>query len=369
MKNIKFCRACLLIVLIFSFNFSAVFASSHVSQNMYFKDMNKNVSTILLDINNLTIKPKVVRAHKGIALAQDLKAMADLSKSPNSKVIAGINGSYFSSYDGKPLPYGTIIEDGKVLHIGNYGCVIGFTDENKVIIDQLNITIDGYINGELRYYAWGLNHPRTESDAIVIFTPEYKDKISISNGKAVVVKEGMVESILKDNVETYVGENQIVILFNENVSHLADRFRIGDTISYKTNFESKNIDQNSPQNVKWEDVKYAVGAGPSLLINGKITADGLSEGFYEAKINTTKAQRSFIGVTYDNKIIIGTAPSITIKDLATLCTKMNLKSAMCLDGGASSSLFYQGKYITHPGRNVNNGLIFLEQQVIDPGSK
>ncbi|QZY55934.1 phosphodiester glycosidase family protein [Crassaminicella profunda] len=369
MKNIKFCRTCLLIIVICSLNFSAVFASSHVSQNIYFKSVNKKVSTVLLDINNLTIKPKVARAHKGITLAQDLKSMANLNKNPDSKVIAGINGSYFSSYNKNPLPYGTIIEDGKVLHIGNYGCVIGFTEENQVIIDQLNITIDGYINGEFRYYAWGLNHPRTETDAIVIFTPEYKDKISASNGKAVVVKEGLVQSILTGNNDIYVGENQIVILFNENVSHLADRFRIGDSVSYKTNFESKNIDQNNPDSVKWEDVKYAVGAGPSLLINGKITADGLSEGFYEAKINTAKAQRSFVGVTYDNKIIIGTAPSITIKDLATICTEMNLKSAMCLDGGASSSLLYEGKYITHPGRNVNNGLIFLEQQVIDQCSK
>jgi exopolysaccharide biosynthesis protein len=62
----------------------------------------------------------------------------------------------------------------------------------------------------------------------------------------------------------------------------------------------------------------------------------LKGGFYKAKINTTKAQGSFIRVTYDNKIIIGTAPSITIQDLATICTKMNLKSAICLDGGASS---------------------------------
>ncbi len=357
-------NAVLTTMLIFAISFSSGFAaSSHVSQSLYFKSVNKRASVVILDINNKNLKPLVARADGGISLDQDLKSMADSYNAQGFKAVAGINGTYFSSYDGYPLPYGTIIEGGRVLHIGNYGSVIGFTQDNRVIMDNLNIGIEGYINDAPGYYAWGLNHPRSEDDAIIIFTPEFKDQISTIESKVVIVENGQVKCKIENGENLYIGENQFAIVFNKNVSNLAERFKIGDKVDYKFTFDSKNIDQSNDQNVKWQDVKYAIGAGPSLIIDGKITADGLAEGFYEAKINTARAQRSFIGVTGENKIIMGTVSNASVKEIAQICSEMGLKSAMCLDGGASSGLYYNGGYITRPGRKINNALIFVDTEV------
>ncbi len=337
--------------------------SPYASYNQYFKSVNKTAKIVIMDTNNQTIKPKVARAHNKIASADSLKNMADSKKTDTNRVIGGINGTYFSAYDGSNLPYGTLIEDGKVVHIGNYGSVMGFTADNKMIIDNLNITIDGYINNEIKFYAWGLNHPRSEKDAIVIYTQEYNDTISANGAKAVMIENGVVKYIVENQGNLWTSQNGMIIVFNENVAYLADRFKVGDTVSYKCNFESKNIDQTIEGNIKWEDATCAIGAGPSLIIDGKITANGAQEGFWESKINTSRAQRSFVGYTYENKMIMGTVSNANLKELAQICKEMNLKGAMCMDGGASSSLYYQGKYITSPGRNINNALIFTEEIV------
>ncbi|CAH2213295.1 phosphodiester glycosidase family protein [Tepidibacter aestuarii] len=354
----------LLAFIIVCFTVSQVCAfSPYVSYNQYFKSVNKTAKVVLIDVNNQTIKPKVGRAHGKIASADSLKNMSDIKKTATNRIIGGINGTYFSAYDGSNLPYGTLIEDGKVVHIGNYGSVIGFTSDNKMIIDNLNINIDGYINSEKQFYAWGLNHPRSEKDAIVIYTQEYNDSISPKGAKAVMIEDGVVKYIVENQDNLWVSQNGFIILFNEEVKYLVDRFKIGDKVSYKCDFESQNIDQTVEGNVKWEDVTCAIGAGPSLIIDGEITANGSQEGFWESKINTSRAQRSFIGYTYDNKFVMGTVSNANLKELAQICKEMNLKGAMCMDGGASSSLYYQGKYITLPGRNINNALVFAEEVV------
>lgn len=337
--------------------------SSHVSMVKKFTSINRTGNIVIIDLNNKNIKPKVKRAYDKIAQAEPLKEMTERENNEVQKVIASINGTYFSSYDGFPIPYGTIIENGRVLHIGNYGSTIGFTKENKMILDNLEILIDGYINGDRRFYAWGINHPREEDDAITIYTPEYKEHILNGVGKKVVIENGLVKTILAGEEDLEIQPNQFVITFNKSVSYLVDRFKIGDKVEYKYNFNSPNLDKKDFNSINWTDVEWAIGAGPSLIIDGRITADGLTEGFFEDKINVNRAQRSFIGFTKDNKLIMGTVGSVNLKELANICLELNLVNAMCLDGGASSSLYYKGKYLTKPGRNLNNCLVFIEENI------
>ncbi|MEG0836056.1 MAG: phosphodiester glycosidase family protein, partial [Christensenellaceae bacterium] len=82
------------------------------------------------------------------------------------------------------------------------------------------------------------------------------------------------------------------------------------------------------------------------------------EGFTEAKINTNSAGRSFIGATAEGKIIMGTMKSATLKTAAAACQQLGLVNAMCLDGGGSVGLYYNGSVKT-AGRAVNNALGFM----------
>lgn len=308
------------------------------------------ISTQYVTLNmSAGIQPVMLTAGSDMCSADSVANMAK-----KNGCIAAINGTYFSAYDGNPIPWGTIIKDGKVLHISNGGSVAGFTSDGKLVIDRLSFDFKGYINGEWRSIPWRINHPSTEADSITIFTPEFGKTIKVQPGaKAPVVgSNGKVSYIATSDFTVPAGG--FAILYNPSVAYLVDeRFKVGDDVSYeveiKTTFTSPEV---------WKDVVQAVGAGPSLIINGQITADGVVEGFTEVKTTTGKAGRTFIGADKNGKVKIGTIGSSTIKEAANICQSLGLVNAMCLDGGGSIGLYHNGKTITS-GRNVNNALGFV----------
>lgn len=340
-------------------------SNSFASSNHYFTTQKfsngKTANYVILNLNASDISFGVGISNNKIFSADSLQNIVKLRTPQSQKSFAAVNGTYFSAYNGVPIPYGTIIDNKKLLHIGNSGAVFGITKDKKMVIDTIDIQIEGSIDGvENQYYAWGLNHPRNEADAIIIFTPEFSDYTSMPNAKNVVIKNGIVSEI--NNGNTLIPKDGYVISFNPNVQSLAERFSYGSSVDYKAIFKSTRPDATEADNAIWNDVVCAVGAGPSLIINNNITADGTKEGFSEPKINTQRAQRSFIGFREDGRVILGTVSNASIIELSQICKELNLKSAINLDGGASSSLIYNGAYKTKPGRNINNALIFFENQ-------
>ena len=270
--------------------------------------------------------------------------------------VAAINGTYFEAYNGVPVPWGTIIKDGKILHISNGGSVAGITSSGKLLVDRLTFDFEGYINGEYRAIPWRINHPSTEQDAITIFTPEYGSAVRVEPGaKGVLVgSDGIVSQIA--TADFHVPSGGFAILYNSQVANLVDeRYKIGDEVSYRVKIKTTFT---SPDD--WNDVVVGLGAGPSLIINGAVTAKGEDEGFFEAKINTNSAARSFIGAGADGKIIIGNMGSATLTKAAEVCKSLGLVNAMCLDGGGSVALYYPAAGVSMAGRNINNGLAFID---------
>lgn len=107
----------------------------------------------------------------------------------------------------------------------------------------------------------------------------------------------------------------------------------------------------------WNGTITAVGAGPRLLTNGEVTVNPKKEGFTSEKILNMCGARSAIGVKNDGTVMLVTTVA-TINELAQIMLKLGSYNAMNLDGGASSGLWYGGKYITKPGRLLSNALVF-----------
>ncbi|MEQ6360719.1 phosphodiester glycosidase family protein, partial [Thermoanaerobacter thermohydrosulfuricus] len=64
--------------------------------------------------------------------------------------------------------------------------------------------------------------------------------------------------------------------------------------------------------VDWSVVVEAVGAGPTLVSNGEINVDPVSEGFTEAKILSLSFARTAIGVIPQGDILLVTVPNATV---------------------------------------------------------
>ncbi|MGZ9583929.1 phosphodiester glycosidase family protein [Paenibacillus marinisediminis] len=116
-----------------------------------------------------------------------------------------------------------------------------------------------------------------------------------------------------------------------------------------------------PQLIRDEKVQGALQAGPRLVTNGNITVDPVNEGFKDPKILTNSGARSAVGITKDHKLILLTTSSATIPELAQVMKQAGAYQAMNLDGGASSCLYYNGKYLTEPGREISNALLIYNQ--------
>jgi exopolysaccharide biosynthesis protein len=104
------------------------------------------------------------------------------------------------------------------------------------------------------------------------------------------------------------------------------------------------------------DLVGALQAGPRLVVNGQVSHPDLS-GFRDPKILTNGGARSAVGLTRDHKLILLTSRGATIPQLGQLMKQAGAYQAMNLDGGASSGMYYNGQYLTTPGRNISNALI------------
>ncbi len=107
-------------------------------------------------------------------------------------------------------------------------------------------------------------------------------------------------------------------------------------------------------------IKSGLQAGPRLLVNGKVSLNVAAEGFKDAKILTGGGARSALGLTRDHKLILLTSGGATIPQLAEIMKQAGAYQAMNLDGGASSGLYYNGKYLTTPGRLISNAIVVKE---------
>lgn len=305
----------------------------------------KTVKFITINMNDPRIRIQLTTANNQVNQATTFQNMIK-----TSNAYASVNGTYFAAYNGDmPLPDGTLVKNSNPLHITDIGCTIGFTSDNQVLIDFVTTRIQGYINGNPSWSAYRINRPTPDTSTTVLYTSEYVGNIPLTSGwTAIICQEGQVTK--KVSTPTAVPQNGFILTIPTQRS---DRFNIGDQISYEVTFTPQNTSAEA-----WQSVTHALSAGPSLLINNEPTPAPKEEGFSESKILTQSAQRSFIGVNSSNQVTIGTT-SATINEMKSIVKQLGLKSAMCLDGGASSGLYYNGQMLTTPGRPINNAIHFI----------
>lgn len=322
---------------------------------------NTNVNVVEIPPN--TLKAGVVLAHDNISSVEELASMAS-----RSGAVVAINGTFFEAYGGIPEPWNNIMKDGQWVNVGSIGTTIGFTSAGEVKMAPIKIKIKGAVNGNYNWpdnwYAYGFNRtPDPNGSGVYIYNRARGNNLGFAYGVSVIVENGVVTG-RKYYEDVFIPYNGFVINFTGSEKYLTEeffltadrskrhmRFKLGDRVEYKVEFENT-------EGQNWHDVVNAVGAGPRLVKNGQISVNPIAEGFTEPKITELATARSAIGVKSDGTIILLTANSATVYKLAEIMHDLGAYNAMNLDGGASSGLWLKGKYITKPGRLINNALIF-----------
>jgi exopolysaccharide biosynthesis protein len=114
---------------------------------------------------------------------------------------------------------------------------------------------------------------------------------------------------------------------------------------------------------RWSDfvasgisVTAGINSKPSLVNGGRNVLD---EGQLDSKQRSTKSNRGALGVKGSTLYSV-VARSATVPDLAEIMVSLGVDSAMNIDGGGSSALYYKGSYKVGPGRSLPNAVIFAE---------
>ena len=254
------------------------------------------------------------------------------------------------------------------------------TNNPKVMVDQ--ILLHGCLNEQTKNYwssnpdeivynlfnTWYVNIEPIDPKGVYLYTKEIGETITPNSGHAIVVTDGKVSSIEYDVSEVEIPEDGFVIYYAEDSvkkDYIENRFKIGYTVDFfhkdSSKIDTKNIIEkavkDNAKSLKGSKVKSIISAGPYLVEDGKVVFDPESSGFKEDKITKNRAQRSAVGITKNNKLILVTGSSLTMKELAQIMVKLGADRAMNLDGGASSALYANGKTITPAGRKLHTVLM------------
>jgi len=326
------------------------------------KNITANVVKVFLD--NPHVDLTMAYSKNQIGLTESLASMAQ-----RNNAIAAINGTFFRAYEtsNPKEPSGNLVIDGRIEHLcflNRPATTFGFTRDNKVDISYVGMRLSGnYIEVNNPEYAWlrgyyigTINRSMAywNNNSINLYTPKRgaTTRAGVSGSNVIVVDNEIVDIVEGSNVA--IPKNGYVIWIGGTEKKYLDRFAIGDKLTYEDEYY---VQQGNADIWKQGVIEGGLSAGPRLITNGKITVNPEAENYTIPKITEYATPRSAIGITKDNKLLLVTVPSATIKELATVMQKLGAYNAMNVDGGASSGLYYKGQMVTTPGRELSNALI------------
>ncbi len=271
--------------------------------------------------------------------------------------LAAINGGDYEAYGNAPIrdPNHTLITGGAMMFKGDIGDVLWFDPQGRAEIDRIPLKIEGSLDGRWtwpdNWYAYWINrYPSGTADTITIFTPEWGERTGLTGGPQVQVADGVVTAIQRSS--TIIPRRGFVVYFRGEAK-AASHFAVGRTATYRM------VRSDGEPMGPFADAREAIGCGPRLVTDGRVTVDPAGEGFRDPKILYLSAARSAVGVSRDGKMLILATSDGTIRDMAAVMRGLGAYQAMAFDGGASAGLWLRGRYVTEPGRPLNNALLLL----------
>lgn len=185
-----------------------------------------------------------------------------------------------------------------------------------------------------------------------------KTSVTAANNNAILAVNG---DYYGANTTGYVIRNGVV--YRDTVREDSSN---GDLAIYKDgSFKIIYEDQVSADQLVKDGVVNLLAFGPSLVENGEIVVDTNSEVGQSMSSNP----RTAIGIIDENHYIIivsdgrtSESEGLSLYQLAEIMKSYGVKTAYNLDGGGSSTLYFNGKVINKP---TTNGNTISERSVSD----
>jgi hypothetical protein len=111
---------------------------------------------------------------------------------------------------------------------------------------------------------------------------------------------------------------------------------------------------------RWPGFETVLQAGPRLVVNGRVQLAPPAEGFRDPAVYARRP-RAAVGLTRHRKLLLVTvARGVLLREIAAIMRELGAVEALCMDGGSSAGLYYQGKSHLVPNRKLTNLLVVYE---------
>jgi len=134
----------------------------------------------------------------------------------------------------------------------------------------------------------------------------------------------------------------------------------GTVLAITVDNQARMLDVPRHRHQDWSAYETVMAAGPRLVRDRKLSLDPVAEGYRDPGVYAA-ARRSAIGITSTGKLrLVTVARPISLRQLARIMLGLDCVQAMALDGGSSSGLYYRGRILQRPVRNLTNLLLVHE---------
>ena len=284
-----------------------------------------------------------------------------ISDSP-ATVVAAINGSFFNSYyrTSRPLDintgnyaamYGALVVEGKMISSGG-SAALGVDYDGKVRIGRVDLAATLKVK-DLTYVCWGVNTVIDKPGAAYALTPEQPYRVNVPASSTIVeVRNGKVQSVTKGHSGYRPPADGVAVILGSN--YYAKNISVGDEADY-----CYTVRSGDP--LQWSGLRYIISASGMLVENGKNVVD--KNQLSESKLQPdATGECCFIALTEDGRLMFATVTS-TFRKIADSLVAMGVSDAILLDGGASSLLYANGKYLKSPGRKLASLVAVIDPTV------
>jgi len=241
----------------------------------------------------------------------------------------------------------------------------GVTTENSYTSDQASVTISTVVTGSgddtVTYYVADV----TLNDATALRSAFAHDEFGeniVEKTSAIAEDNGAVFAINGD----YYGFRDTGIEIRNGVIYRDDGAR--DGLAFYTDGTVKVYDETktTAQRLLDDGVWNTLSFGPALVEDGEVV-DGIEDAEVDTNIGNHSIQgdqpRTAVGVIDDDHLVFvvvdgrdtGYSTGVTLTELAGIMTSLGATTAYNLDGGGSSTMYFDGEVVNRPSNGGERG--------------
>ncbi|WP_346705459.1 S-layer homology domain-containing protein [uncultured Agathobaculum sp.] len=278
-------------------------------------------------------------------------------------VVASINGGYFDAYSGGATVYATVIQGGEVVNGGGEKPTLVFRADGTPLIDRVKIETKIAFRGEdsATVTAYSVNaYDANNAWASYLLTPVYGRAVNVASGARIItIQDSVVTNIQVGGTVPKLNWGTTVLVMNQSAWNNLVTYtlepQIGNDAVRKTVYTPQHDSAS-----EWTDIVNGVGAGPLLLKDGVDMCNQNSDFTDPKQSPDYVSSRSFAAIMGDGRLVLGSASSASMRNIAQYLKGLGAVDAMALDGGASTFLSIGGSTVQSAGRNLTNVLHIVD---------